>query len=96
MIDQFVHHATLLAFMAILVEAVTEITKNAFPSLKDRATYILSIFIGIALSLAFQINPFGLAGNGYYVSAVLAGLLTSRGANYLNSLVKKLATTSQR
>ncbi|MGZ0051955.1 hypothetical protein [Brevibacillus gelatini] len=44
MIDQFVHHATLLAFMAILVEAVTEITKNAFPSLKDRATYILSIF----------------------------------------------------
>ncbi|MED1784461.1 hypothetical protein P4V43_21780 [Brevibacillus fortis] len=94
-IDQFIHSLSLLTFMAILIEAVTEILKNAFPVLKDRSTYILSILIGISLSLAFQVNPFGLDGSGYYVSAVLAGILTSRGANYLNGFVKKLNTSSK-
>jgi len=76
-------------FVAGLTEALTEFVKNLFPKLKDRGTYGVSILIGIALAFVFGLNPFGLVGIGAYASTVIAGILASRGANYLNGLLKK-------
>ncbi len=77
--------------VAGLTEAITEILKNVSPKMfKDKATYSLSIIIGISLSFAFRINPFGLEGWAGYTSTIATGILASRGANYLNGLLKKL------
>ncbi|QNR70401.1 hypothetical protein IAQ67_29040 (plasmid) [Paenibacillus peoriae] len=78
-------------FVAGLTEALTELVKNLLPNLvKDKVTYVASIVIGVALAFVFGLNPFGLAGIGAYASTVIAGVLASRGANYLNGLLKKL------
>ncbi|WP_312113522.1 hypothetical protein [Brevibacillus reuszeri] len=96
MVDHLINNLSLLTCMAILVEAVTEIFKTALPDhIKDRSSYVLSILIGISLSFALDANPLALEGNGYYVSVIVAGILSSRGANYLNGIVKKLKTASQ-
>ncbi len=77
--------------VAVLTEAVTEILKNAFPNLiKDKVTYAVSIGVGVALAYAFTLNPFALTGIAAHVSIILAGVLASRGANYLNGIIKKL------
>lgn len=78
-------------FVAGLTEALTELVKNLIPiGIKDKATYAVSMVIGIALAIAFGLNPFGLVGAGAYVSMVAAGILASRGSNYLNGLLKKI------
>lgn len=77
--------------VATLTEAVTEIIKNAMPDLvKDKVTYAVSIGVGILLAYAFTLNPFALTGVAAHVSIILAGILASRGANYLSGIVKKL------
>jgi hypothetical protein len=77
--------------VAFLTEGVTEILKALFPDkIKDRATFFTSVGVGIILAFAFGINPFGLTGFGAYVTTVAAGILASRGANYLNGFLKKV------
>jgi hypothetical protein len=77
--------------VAFLTESLTEVIKNLFPTvIKDKATYSTSIVIGIVLAYAFGLNIFGLVGAGVYVSYVVAGVLASRGANYVNGLLSKL------
>ncbi|WP_018884241.1 hypothetical protein [Paenibacillus massiliensis] len=77
--------------VAGLTEAVTEVLKSLFSErLQGRATYATSILAGITLAFAFELNPFGLTGPAGIVSTVAAGILSSRGANYLNGLLKKL------
>lgn len=77
--------------VAGLTEAVTEVLKSLFSEkLQGRATYATSILVGITLAFAFGLNPFALAGPAGIVSTVAAGILSSRGANYLNGLLKKL------
>jgi hypothetical protein len=75
--------------VAGLTEAITEIVKNMFP-VKDKVTYGISIGVGVILAIAFGLNPFGLTGMAAYTSMVAAGILASRGSNYLNGLLKKL------
>lgn len=87
----FLSNGVLLLVVAILTEAATEIVKNLFPLgvVEDKITYAVSIAIGVALALAFDLNVFGLEGYGEYVSIVFAGLIASRGANYVNGFLKK-------
>lgn len=77
--------------VAILTESLTEIIKNLVPNgvVKDKLTYALSIVVGITLAFAFKLNILGLHGFGEYVSIVAAGLIASRGANYVNGFLKK-------
>ncbi|MFF2889479.1 hypothetical protein [Paenibacillus sp. NPDC057967] len=75
--------------VAGMTEAITEVLKAVFP-IKDKATYGVSVVIGVILAIAFGLNPFGLTGVAAYVSMVAAGIMASRGANYLNGLLKKL------
>lgn len=78
-------------FVAILTESLTEIIKNLIPNgvVKDKLTYALSIVVGITLAFAFNLNIFELDGFGKYVSIVTAGIIASRGANYVNGFLKK-------
>lgn len=77
--------------VAALTEALTEIVKNVLPDVvKDKVTYGTSIVIGIVLAIAFNLNPFGLNDYAAYVSMIAAGILASRGANYLNGLLKRI------
>ncbi|MWV43078.1 hypothetical protein GRF59_05495 [Paenibacillus sp. HJL G12] len=83
--------AGLWILVAGLTESITEILKNLFPEkIRDKVTYTVSIGVGVALAFAFRLNPFGMTGATMYASMVAAGILASRGANYLNSLLKKL------
>ncbi|MCK6076945.1 hypothetical protein [Paenibacillus silvae] len=76
-------------FVAGLTEAITEVMKKVIP-FKDTGTYAVSIIIGVGMAFAFGLNPFGLTGMASYASTVAAGLLASRGANYLSDWLKKL------
>jgi len=91
MVETLIENGTLLVVIAVLTEAVTEIVKNLFPkgSIQDKVTYALSIIVGIVLAFAFNLNLFGLGGNAEYVSIVFAGIIASRGANYVNGFLKK-------
>lgn len=78
-----------LVLVAILTESVTEVIKTIVPKVKDKVTYSVSVIVGIVLAFAFDLNLFGLEGYGEYVSIVFAGLIASRGANYVNGFMKK-------
>lgn len=78
--------------VAGLTEAITEVIKAILP-VKDKLTYAVSIVVGVGLAIAFGLNPFGLTGIAAYASMVAAGILASRGANYLNGWLKKFGIT---
>lgn len=86
----------LWVMVAVLTEGLTEVLKNAAPNLiKDKVTFTLSIAIGVVLAYAFSLNPFGLVGAAAHASTIAAGLLASRGANYLNGFLSKLDITKK-
>jgi len=77
--------------VALLTESLVEVLKVIFPEkIQDKATFATSMVLGIVLAFAFSLNPFALTGFGAYVSTVSAGILASRGANYLNGILKQL------
>lgn len=91
MLSTLLASMTLLLFVAILTESVTEVIKNLFPEgiIQDKATYLLAIIVGVTLAFAFNLDIFGLSGVGAIVSKVLAGIIASRGANYVNGFMKR-------
>ncbi|HDW3054817.1 TPA: hypothetical protein RMI67_002433 [Bacillus cereus] len=91
LLQSMLENGALLVILAILTESLTEILKNMIPNrtIQDRFTYLLSIFVGISLAFAFNLNFFDLNGYGKYISIISAGLLASRGANYANGFLKK-------
>ncbi|QQE75738.1 hypothetical protein KDJ56_07305 [Brevibacillus composti] len=77
--------------VALLTEGVTEILKVLFPDkIKDKATFATSIVVGVALAFSFNLQLFNLSGVGAYFATAAAGILASRGANYLNGFLKKM------
>ncbi|ALA07187.1 hypothetical protein SECTIM467_57 [Brevibacillus phage SecTim467] len=78
--------------VAFLTETLTEILKNMIPNdtIQDKGTYVLSIVIGVILAYAFALNPFALVGAAKHVSIVSAGLIASRGANFVNGFMKQV------
>jgi hypothetical protein len=86
-----VEFVTAWLLVALLTEGITEIIKALFSEkIKDKATFATSIVVGVVLAFAFGLNPFGLTGAAAYVSTVAAGLLASRGANYLHDFLKRV------
>ncbi|MED1954601.1 hypothetical protein [Brevibacillus centrosporus] len=77
--------------VALLTEGVTEIIKVMFPEhIRDKAAYATSIVVGIVLAFAFNLHLFELTGPSAYIATAAAGILASRGANYLNGFLKKV------
>ncbi|TPG67913.1 hypothetical protein EEL32_17240 [Brevibacillus laterosporus] len=91
MTEIIIEKAQLLILLAFLTESLTEILKGLFSQwIRDRMTYFLSIFVGIILCYAFEMNLFGMQHIWQHVSIISAGLIVSRGANYVNSFIKSL------
>ncbi|MEC3466248.1 hypothetical protein P9149_30935, partial [Bacillus thuringiensis] len=66
LLQSMLENGALLVILAILTESLTEILKNMIPNrtIQDRFTYLLSIFVGISLAFAFNLNFFDLNGYG--------------------------------
>ncbi|OLP64409.1 hypothetical protein BACPU_26340 [Bacillus pumilus] len=90
-LDALTVNTALLVAVALLTETLTDIVKASLPDNKinGKITYFTSNLVGVLLAFAFNLNLFNLTGYGEYVSIVFAGLLASRGANYVNGFVKK-------
>jgi len=86
-----------IVVLALVVEATTEYIFGGIPAV---ATHMkkMSLFVGIAVALAFGADLFPLLGVtavSPIVSQVFTGILISRGSNLLNDLlqiVKKFKT----
>lgn len=94
MLDTLLQYAASLLFIAFLTESLTEILKSVFPlhAFKGTVTYFVSVVVGIILALVLDVNILGLTDPlGYYVSIACAGLLASRGANYINGALKRFS-----
>ena len=92
MVEVILQSAMALIVVAILTEALTEVLKAviAVEGFRDKVTYFVSIAVGILLAIVLKINLFGLDDTfGQYVGMVCAGILASRGANYISGLLKK-------
>lgn len=90
LINTILGNAVLLIVLAVLIEATTEIFNQALPKLVEgRVTYFVSLIVGVALSFVLDVNLFGLQGVGHYAGVILAGLIASRGANYVNGFLSK-------
>lgn len=91
MVEIILSNMGLLLVIAILTEAATEVLKQLFPDyIQDRVTYFVSIFVGIALAYALNANVFMLGGWAMHVSLIFAGLIASRGANFIHGVAKRL------
>jgi hypothetical protein len=78
-----------LFFLAILVEAVTEIAKAAVPVIGGTYSWIISVICGVALTVSTGIGllqTVGVAIAYPIVDYIVTGIIISRGANYLHDL----------
>lgn len=91
MVETILQSTALLVVVAMLTEALTEIVKVMVPAkLRKQATYVLSITIGIILAIVLEVNLFGLDDvAGKYAGMIVAGILASRGANYVHGFLQK-------
>lgn len=83
---------TLLVIAAILIEAVVETFKLIYDSDTHKLSIavLLSLAIGIAISLIGRFGLFGLAGITtipWVADAICTGIILSRGSNYLHTLL---------
>lgn len=82
-----------LTLLAVLCEAVTEAIKDLLPvEPKPQAKRAISLAIGVTLAAVLQISLFAGANGALYVAGIiLAGLLCSRGSNYIHDLFGTIA-----
>lgn len=84
-----------LFLLAVITEALTEVFSQAFPDIfKGKVLYATSIVVGITLAFVLNVNLFALSGVYKYASYVCAGLLGSRGANFVNGFAQKVGLIS--
>lgn len=91
MLELLFASATLLLFISIMTESVTEVIKNLLPEglIQDKLTYGVSIVVGVGLAIVFDLNPFGFEGAADITIKIMMGMVASRGANYVNGFMKK-------
>ncbi|CCF16592.1 putative uncharacterized protein [Brevibacillus laterosporus GI-9] len=92
MTELILEKAQLLILLSFLTESLTEIVKGLFSKwIQDQMTYFISILVGIVLCYSFEMNLFDMQHIWQHVSIVSAGLIVSRGANYVNIFVKSIS-----
>ncbi len=92
--DMLISILTNLIGLAFVTEATVEILKNIFSITDDRIKFGISVIVGIVTSLATNFDLLGGNGVQYYAGILLAGILVSRGGNYLHEIVKILQSLS--
>lgn len=82
-----------LGVLAFLVEAIVETIKMIYEEGKIQKPVIISLTIGVLISLTVGIDIFKVLEIPVkipYVGEVLAGVLMSRGGNFIHELFNKL------
>ena len=81
-----------LLLLAVLTEAITEQIKALLPDPAPRTKQLISMAVGIALATVLQVSLFvETAGLVHAAGIILAGLLCSRGSNYVHDLYGMIA-----
>jgi hypothetical protein len=78
---------------ALLVEAVWQAAKPAFPPVPAWADVVVTLGLGVAVCVLAGLDLFAAAGvqlAASYVGQVLSGLLVGRGSNFLHDLLTGL------
>lgn len=82
-----------LGVLAFLVEAIVETIKMIYQEGKVQMPVIISLIIGVLISLTVGIDIFKVLEIPVkipYIGEVLAGVLMSRGGNFIHELFNKL------
>lgn len=82
-----------LIVVAILVEAIWENIKMIYDKDKFNISMIGSLVLGIIICVIFRIDIFpivGLSAAIPFVGSIFTGIIVSRGANFVNDLLKRL------
>lgn len=82
-----------LVIIAILVEAVWENLKMVYDKQKINVNMIGSLLLSIIVCVLSKINIFEIVGISLIypvVGYMLTGIICSRGANFINDLLKKV------
>jgi fructose-specific phosphotransferase system IIC component len=92
MFTDFTTLATQLVMVALLVEAVTETIKGSFNNMSANVKTSLSMFLGVFFCVVSDISLFDVKSGvtSFYSGAVVAGILASRGANYVHDVIDTL------
>lgn len=82
-----------LIVVAILVEAIWENIKMIYDKNKFNISMIGSLVLGIIVCVIFKIDIFSIVGLSTtipFVGSIFTGIIVSRGANFVNDLLKRL------
>lgn len=82
-----------LGVLAFLVEAIVETIKMIYQEGKVQMPVIISLIIGVLISLTVGIDIFKVLEIPVkipYIGEILAGVLMSRGGNFIHELFNKL------
>lgn len=82
-----------LIVVAILVEAIWENIKMIYDKDKFNISMIGSLVLGIIICVVFGIDIFPIVGLNAaipFIGSIFTGIIVSRGANFVNDLLKKL------
>jgi len=84
-----------IALLAVVVEQVTGIIKNAVPGVRDEWSQIIAIFVGITLSVGARVGvlvELNVPIAYPLVDYIITGLLISRGSNLVHEMVHGVNT----
>lgn len=80
-----------LLTVCILTEAIIQVVKTSSPrELSATGINIISMVVGILLCLVMEISIFTGSTAVVYLGSVLAGLVVSRGSNFVHSTIDAL------
>lgn len=90
-IDNIIYPLATLLVVSALTEAVVEMLKSIVPKpFSESGKRILALLISVFLSLVLKVSLFNITGPAYYVGVLLAGLIASRGSNFIHEFAKIL------
>lgn len=82
-----------LVVLGTLVESLTEVLKLLFVDGKLNKSQLVSIVVGLVLAFTINLDLFiaiGLSPVIPYVGIVAAGILISRGGNYVHDFISRI------
>ena len=82
-----------LVLVAILVEAIWENLKMIYDKKKFNVNMIGSLILAIIICILARIDIFPIVGLNMavpFVGSIFTGIIVSRGANFVNDLLKRL------
>lgn len=84
--------------LAIITEGIVTYVREWFVDGKFHWQQLLTVFLGVFVSLAYNldlIEVVGISATLPYVGCILTGILISRGSNYIFDLISKLQNPSK-